>query len=759
MIRLKKIFFIVFTLLSFSFGAQAQSYSLLDAMCIDIDGEELINPFVGGLNSPQFNLVDFDLDGEEDLVLMDRDGEIVLPYRYKDGVYIYSPEYRSNFPNLKKWVRFVDYNADGVKDIYCYNIESPIDGVEIYRGSIIDGKLAYTKIIPTPGEPFEIIYFSLGVQTVNLDLSSTDLPDVLDVDGDGDVDIITFQGDDPFVKFFRNTCVENGVSLEMPQYELADGCWGKFRENGVNESIKLSENISMCADPLVGDSDDTKNNVHAGSTITLYDDDADGDFEAIIGDLSNENMNWLHNESVGGESFMTEIDSVFPFYDSPIDIFIFNAAFVLDIDKDGNDDLVAAPNFTGAIQNRNNVWYYKNAASDGQHDFQLQNTNFLGDEMFDFGSLSNPTSCDFNQDGKKDLLVGVFGEFVIGDNPDSKLYLFENISEGDDIAFKLIDEDYEGFLAYKSLFFNYAPSFGDLDNDGDDDLMVSTNTGELIYLENTAGEGNPYEFASPVFEYGGIDVGDNAKVQLVDLNRDGLLDIIIGERNQNADPNDEDAQGNINYFENIGSIGNPQFNADEDVLPNTPALGHVVTRDITTIKGSATPYFYDTGDSFLLYVGSESGKVKLYNNIEGNFYSGFTEVDDDVQSLYSGKRSAICVDDFNNDGLLEFAVGNIRGGVTLFGSDLLTNGLVNIYKELREDINIYPNPASDVLNIEENEIYHSYEIIRIDGSSIKAGNVETGNNAISLTGLNEGIYVLLLKNDTRISSKRFTIIR
>ncbi len=737
----------------FTLSVQAQNYEYLNVECLDKNGNAYLNPLVGGLNSPQFGRVDFDLDGVEDLVAFDRDGEIVLPFRYNGSDYIYRPEYRNTFPALKKWARFVDYNADGIKDIFCYNIEAPLDGVEVYTGRIIDSKLTFEKYTQTFGN-FEIIYFRLpnGTNYFNLDISSADLPDIVDVDNDGDLDIITFQGDDPFVKFIKNTSIEDGKSLDSLDFVFEDNCWGKFRENGVNENIKLSESSSECAPAFKGESDDTKHNVHAGSSITLYDDEGDGDYEAIIGDLSNVHMNWLYNEKEGDEDFMTQQDTLFPFYDTPIDLYIFNAAFVEDVDQDGNNDLLVAPNFTGAIKNRDNVWYYRNAASDGQHDFQLQNTNFLGDEMFDFGSLTNPTTCDFNQDGKKDLIIGVFGDFVIGENPDSRLYLLENIGDDAEMAFQLIDEDYLGFNAYKSLFFNYAPSIGDLDNDGDDDLMVSTNTGELIYLENIAGEGQPYVFASPVFEYKNIDVGDNAKVQLIDLNRDGLLDIVIGERNQNADPNDDEKQGNLNYFQNIGTEGSPDFNPDEESMPNTPVLGHVVTKDETTIRGSATPYFYDTGDSLILFTGSESGRIKVYNNIIDNLYEDFTLFDDEVTALFTGKRSAICVDDLNNDGLLEFIVGNIRGGFSIFGSDLQQNGVVNNKDIEQYSLKIYPNPASEYIQLEYEDHFNEYVLKAISGEYIQNGVLNTGQSTISIETLPSGIYVLeLIGSDVSVT--------
>ena len=755
----RKILCVCLVTFLFSYWAAAQSYDLLDVTCIDIDGKELLNPTAGGLNSPQFNLVDFDLDGVDDLVILDRDGEIVLPFRYVNEEYVYAPQFRNRFPRLKKWARFIDIDKDGIKDIFCYNLEAPIDGVEIYFGKVEDAQLSYDKYADTTGF-YEIIYYWLGSDFYNMEISSADLPDMADVDGDGDVDILSFDGDNPFVKFYKNLCVEEGIPLNEPKFTLADGCWGKFRENGINEKITLSSSVTECAPAIKSDEDVNKNNVHAGSTITVYDDDGDGDYEAIIGDLSNVHMNWLFNSSVDGEAFMTEQDTLFPFYDTPIDIYIYNAAFVLDIDRDGNDDLIAAPNFTGAIENRNNVWFYKNTASSGQHDFQLQTKNFLGNEMFDFGSLSSPTTCDFNQDGKIDLLVGVFGEFVAGENPDSRMYLFENVSDGSGLKYELVDEDYLGLLAYKSLFFNYAPCFGDLDSDGDDDLMVSTNTGELIYLENIAGAGNPYQFAAPVFEYANIDVGDNAKVQMVDLNRDGLMDLVIGERNQNADPQDSEKQGNINYFENQGTASEPSFNEDEEILPNTPALGHVVTKDITTIKGSAAPFFYDTGTEFLLYTGSESGKVQRYKDIEGNFYSGFTQVTDEVTGLQVGKRSAICVDDLNGDGLLEFILGNIRGGITIYGSNLGADGIVATEQIVEKAFQVYPNPATDKLLIETGDIpFKFYEIFSIDGSLVLSGVIEGSSKTIDISSLNEGLFGLTLRGDEVISSKVINVLR
>ena len=61
-----------------------------------------------------------------------------------------------------------------------------------------------------------------------------------------------------------------------------------------------------------------------------------------------------------------------------------------------------------------------------------------------------------------------------------------------------------------------------------------------------------------------IDVGSFATPQLIDLNRDGLLDLIIGERMGI----DNGVYNGINYYQNIGSFDTPEF---ENYTPEFPS--------------------------------------------------------------------------------------------------------------------------------------------------------------------------------------------
>jgi hypothetical protein len=74
---------------------------------------------------------------------------------------------------------------------------------------------------------------------------------------------------------------------------------------------------------------------------------------------------------------------------------------------------------------------------------------------------------------------------------------------------------------------NSAPSFTDLDQDGDLDLVVGTNDGKLIFLQrDTVGYTNVTGASNPL---NGIDVGYRSSPTFSDLDGDGDLDLVVGE--------------------------------------------------------------------------------------------------------------------------------------------------------------------------------------------------------------------------------------
>src|SRR5689334_9723530 len=75
------------------------------------DGNVLTMPWAGGLNATQYNTMDLDRDGKDDLVLFDRMANKVITLLYKNSQYIYTPEYEIFFPaGISNWLLLRDFN-------------------------------------------------------------------------------------------------------------------------------------------------------------------------------------------------------------------------------------------------------------------------------------------------------------------------------------------------------------------------------------------------------------------------------------------------------------------------------------------------------------------------------------------------------------------------------------------------------------------------------------------------------------------------
>ena len=111
--------------------------------------------------------------------------------------------------------------------------------------------------------------------------------------------------------------------------------------------------------------------------------------------------------------------------------------------------------------------------------------------------------------------------------------------------------------------FDFSPAFGDIDGNGSVDLVVGEENGKLFFYKNIALPGQPMNFAAPVYPYMNIAVGVSSAPQIADVNGDGLGDLIVGERTGNSDNNGRCS--NLNYFENLGTVGNAVFNPDLNI--------------------------------------------------------------------------------------------------------------------------------------------------------------------------------------------------
>lgn len=699
--KLKTYLFIVGLILLNSVHHDAQSS--LTSLDIDVivDGVELKNPLAGGINAAQLSEVDLNDDGIKDLYIFDRAGDVQLTF-INEGTanevsYKFAPEYAKNFPPLNDWVLLRDYNFDGIMDIFAYSSIPGVDGIEVYTGRMDNGTLVFDLFI-FEGQFYNILYFPLsnGTET-NLFVSSIDYPAVDDIDCDGDLDILTFGPGGGHVDFFANQSIELGYGTDSLIFELEDNCWGGFYESGITEEIDLSDQMGQCFDNLIG-GDATTDLRHAGSTILTFDADDDCDKEIVLGDVSFDFAVFLENGGTTETAWMVDQDVHFPTYDVSVDITLFPAHFYLDMDNDGLKDFVAAPNNKGGALDTENIWFYKNITSNEAPRFELQRMDAIVGDMVDVGTGAHPTFVDYDADGLLDLVIGNNTLFKEGIEKDPRLFLYKNIGTAEAPKFELVDDNYLNFSQFGSTTFNVFPEFGDLDNDGDLDLLVGDDYGKLFYAENTAGEGNPVAFGDLQYEWKALDVGRAATPQIIDLNLDGLPDIVMGERGANNDA--DGVCGNLNYFQNVGTATSPDFIEDVHTAPNTGCLGRVFTIPQFSITGYTVPRFVEIDGHWELFVGIQQGRIIRYSNIENNIYGEFTKVEENYGEFQTGERLFQNFQDINNDGKYDLVLGNQRGGISIYDTGIEVSNVLNTtITDSDFDIKIFPNPASETFNI------------------------------------------------------------
>ncbi|MFZ1751636.1 MAG: VCBS repeat-containing protein, partial [Saprospiraceae bacterium] len=546
---------------------------------ISKQGQLLPLALAGGIKAAQFSNFDFNNDGTKDLFVFERNGDKIIPL-VKTGAkgileYKFAPEYIPLFPKLQNWALLVDFNHDGIQDIFTSSSFYP-SCIEVWRGQKDNtGRLTYKMIRFNYGIP-EIVQFPITGGFTNIYVSSIDMPGIADVDGDGDIDIISFEPDGSFASFYQNLSVEENLGLDSLKYVRKDICWGKFSENQFNEDIKLSDNAFSCAQ---GISDSNPGVRHSGSTLCIFDMDGDQDMDLLIGDLASSRIKKLTNGGTATQALMSKIDATFPSEDLPIFLDLFLAAYYVDVDGDNIRDLVVCPNDINSGETENHLWLYINTGTDAAPIFKFRKNNFLIDQMVFFNSGTHPAFGDINGDGLLDIIVGSNGVTHKDGKKTNKMYLMINTGTKSNPSYNIIDENYLAFDKFGQFTGRFAPALGDIDHDGDLDLFVGDTFGQLYFLNNTAGKGNPSVFDPPVYPFADIFVGQNAKPQIIDLDGDGLHDLVIGEKNNQ-----------LNFFKNTGTKSQPKFEKDPEKLPNTTKLGNIFTgNDFFTQNGA--PYF------------------------------------------------------------------------------------------------------------------------------------------------------------------------
>lgn len=743
-------YFLINTALAQNFSGGFIPYP--NTIPVNQNNKSISLPFAGGFDVPQFSACDLDFDGKKDIVIFDREGGKVSCYLNKGMTgqiaYEYAPQYAAKFPKkLIDWILLVDYNGDGKEDIFT----AIPGGVKIYKNTstALNG-ISFSLV---NGD----VQADFGSFVTRLYSSPADIPAIIDADDDGDIDILSMElgidtaGDGIYM--YKNMSMETyGVKDSVNNFIVHKRCWGRFRESFQNCNVSLQYQSGPCATGNRYLPEFTKSEFenlvqekltggkHSGSTLLVFDSNGDGKNDILIGDIGCSNMYLLVNSESNTNPIFSTFYRYYPTID-PILVENFPAAFYIDVNNDNKRDLIAAANTTGNADNFENCKLYLNMGTDSVPDFVLSTNAFLEEEMIEVGEGAHPVFVDFDQNGLMDFVVSTTGYFQTNGTYKSGLTAYKNVGSLNSPAFELVSRDQWSLSNFNIS--NMVPTFGDVDLDGDIDMITGANDGTFYYFENTAGTANPFQFNFKSNYLTGLDIGNLSTPFLnTSLSSNARLAMLSGERFDN-----------INYWQDTSNTAEPKFKLMTD------SLFKINMRAVSGFPSGRTTAVIQklfNSDRERLVVSNANGKVYIFNHIDNLMMSVGPTVVDSInlmqgQYTLSNGGFGITMADIDGDNKPELLAGNPQGGLVLFKNQITPDGIKTVSNSLNP-ISCYPNPTQQILHVKSNnyEPIISVEIFNMMGKSMLHQKV--GNNAttINLIDLANGVYTLKVNTESGI---------
>ena len=246
-------------------------------------------------------------------------------------------------------------------------------------------------------------------------------------------------------------------------------------------------------------------------------------------------------------------------------------------------------------------------------------------------TITQPRAADIDNDGDMDVLIG---------DSEYRLWLYRNDGTRSQPRFTLVTDRFQGFGVIPPTNRRLKTDLGDLDNDGDLDMVEGNLNLHNVNIWNNTGTANEMILTPSQSSVLPSGIGDNSCPTLCDIDDDGDLDLFVSDNST------------LWFYPNDGTPESPSFGTRVSVLS-----GGLTTRCVSFGD-------LDNDSDQDMLVGHYDGNISYYRNIGSSTSPSWLLIDSDYfEDTSDRKISWRTVDlcDLDGDHDLDALVGSSQG--------------------------------------------------------------------------------------------------